>query len=108
MVEDTTWCQRLYTLLIIWLGVLSSYLTRVAILSSQAFNTLIGGSPYEMTSSRAWRLRNDYIFWKFIQLFLDNVPPLSWWRYPDMTHCESCFYAENSRFHSEIFKGLKK
>lgn len=74
------------------------YVVNWAILVSQIVNTLVGGSPYEMLSARCWRLKNIKP-WSYLCYFLDNWAwPLSNWRHPGMTHCESCYYDERKRY----------
>lgn len=74
------------------------YIVNWAILGSHIVNTLLGGYPYEMLSARCWRLRN-YSPFKELRYFLDEWAwPLSKWRHPGMTHCESCYYDERKRY----------
>lgn len=64
---------------------------------SHGLNLMLLGSPYEMTCSRAWRLRNQNVFWKFLQISIDYFSPFRFWRTPKMTHCEWCFESEKER-----------
>ena len=88
-----------------WVEPVIAWLVNVTILFSQFINVVFhAGSPYEMLSSRAWRQRQYSTYWKAWQVFPDHYSPLGFWRFPHMTHCESCYWAEAGRIKQNAFR----
>ena len=73
----------------------------ILILCSQFVNVLLSGDPDEMTSSRAWRLR-DKPFWRELCWLLDNASPLMYWKGDYSTHCEACYWEEKNRLSKRL------
>ena len=87
-----------------WVEPVIAWLVNVTILFSQFINVVFhAGSPYEMLSSRAWRQAPESWYWLTIQIALDYFTPLAWWRFDNMTHCESCYWAEAGRVKQQSF-----
>lgn len=55
------------------------------------------GTPDEMLSARAWRLRSEY---PNLRLWIDRI---FFW---DPNHCEECFYIEAQRKQLPLFYSL--
>jgi hypothetical protein len=68
----------------------------ILIALSQLTNAMIGGSPYEMLCSRAWRLRANTV-WGVVQCVIDHWSPFAFWRTETMTHCQWCYVSESKR-----------
>lgn len=56
----------------------------------QLANTLLGGSPDETLSARAWRLRGTSAGWARAQRIIDAV-------FMDPKHCEDSYTSEKNR-----------
>lgn len=63
---------------------------------SRKINGMLGGGSNEMFCSRAWRLRDSFLWWVTAG-FIDYCTPLGLWHYDGMTHCQSCYVAERHR-----------
>jgi hypothetical protein len=79
------------------------FIVNILIIISQVMNVIIGGDCDEMFCAKAWRYKNKSKFWYYSSYIVDNyVWPLSIWHYEGMTHCESCFWAEQKRLQERI------
>lgn len=59
----------------------------------QFLNTILGGTPDETLSARAWRLRNASKFWGRFRVLIDAIFFLQ------DGHCESSYKSEMERKH---------
>lgn len=73
---------------------MSNYWTNLLIATSQAVNTVLGGYPDEMLSSRAYREQ-----WYVLQFFIDWF--FSFFGQED--HCRKCYEREKQRIDSPRF-----
>jgi hypothetical protein len=80
-----------------------NYFVGLLIYISQGFLVILTGEPDIMFCAMAWQKRNESKFWSTSRYIVDNyVWPLSVWHYEGMTHCESCFWAEQKRLTERI------
>lgn len=63
-------------------------LKSILIAADQFCNALIGGSPDETLSARAWRLRKRSQLWSVARLVIDTIFFL------DPDHCETSYLSE--------------
>jgi hypothetical protein len=79
------------------------HITGILIYISQGFGVILTGEPDEMFCAAAWKYRNSSRFWGSARYIIDNyVWPLTIWTFEDMTHCESCFVAEQKRLNERL------
>lgn len=71
---------------------LTQYLTNLLVILTQTLNTLLGGSPDESTSSRAYRLK-DRKGWDYLYRFIN-------WLFNDTDHCFRAYLVEKERLAS--------
>lgn len=67
-----------------------TYWLSIKVAISRLLNAFLGGYSGEMLSARAYRLRNNSLFWGVTKEILDSV---FWWQ---LEHCRGCYEFEKA------------